>query len=96
MALYVQGAAPLQDPRISPIHAAAGLLAGFPPTLIQASSAEFLLWDAQELARRLIGSDVRVILSVWPDLPHIWHAFLTLLPEAKAALAEAAGFLAGR
>ena len=44
-------------------------------------------------AERLIGAGARAVLSVWPDMPHVWHAFLSLLPEASEALAEAAAFL---
>ncbi|NBU29483.1 MAG: hypothetical protein EBS42_15100 [Caulobacteraceae bacterium] len=69
------------------------MLAQFPPTLIQASTAEFLLWDAQEFSRRLAAAGRRVTLSIWADLPHVWHAFLSLLPEAKAAIAEGSAFL---
>lgn len=94
---YVQGRAPLDDPRVSPLHADAELLAGFPPTLLQASSAEFLLWDSRAFADRLIEAGVRTNLSIWPDMPHVWHAFLELLPESRLALAEIAAFFdAGR
>jgi acetyl esterase/lipase len=94
MALYLQGQASLEDVRVSPLHAPDSAFADFPPTLIQASAAEFLLWDAQEFARRLAACNRRVVLSIWPHLPHVWQAFLTLLPEAKEALSEVAAFLA--
>ncbi len=93
MAAYVQGAAPLDDARISPIIGREALLARFPPTLLQVSGAEFLLWDSRMFAERLIGAGARAVLSVWPAMPHVWHAFLSLLPEASEALAEAAAFL---
>ncbi len=93
MAAYVQGQAPIDDPRISPLKADEGLLARFPPTLLQASGAEYLLWDSQAFAGRLIDAGVRTSLSVWPAMPHVWHAFLDLLPEARQALAEIAAFL---
>jgi monoterpene epsilon-lactone hydrolase len=93
MSLYLQGATGLDDPRVSPLRATDALLGAFPPTLIQVSGAEFLLWDAQELTRRLIACDVRAHLSVWPGLPHVWQAFLSLLPEASEALDEAVAFL---
>ena len=90
---YVQGGASLDDPRLSPLRAESALLSGFPPTLLQVSGAEFLLWDSQRFADRLITAGVRTTLSVWPDLPHVWHAFLELLPEARLALSEVADFL---
>lgn len=85
----------LAGPRLSPLRAPDTLLASFPATLIQVSGSEFLLWDAHAFAHRLIACGARVGLSVWPHLPHVWQAFLTLLPEAREALAEVAGFLAG-
>lgn len=93
MAAYA-AAVPLSDPWISTLYLPDMLLAEFPPTLIQASAAEFLLPDSLTLSARLTGLDRRHVLSIWPALPHVWHAFVCLLPEAKAALAEAALFLA--
>ncbi len=93
MGAYVQGAYALDDPRISPLKGRPDLLARFPPTLLQVSGDEFLLWDSRAFAGRLIESGVRTVLSVWPRMPHVWHAFLSLLPEASEALAEAASFL---
>jgi len=81
------------DPRVSPVFASAEVLARFPPTLQQASNIETLLHDARKFAGRLERAGVRSTLSVWPDLPHVWHAFLGLFPEAREALAEIADFL---
>jgi epsilon-lactone hydrolase len=81
------------DPRVSPVYASTEVLAKFPPTLIQASSVETLLADARQFAQRLEAADVRVCLSVWPDLPHVWHVFVAHLPEATAALQEIASFI---
>jgi acetyl esterase/lipase len=92
MALYAAGT-PLDDPRISALFLPDAVLERFPPILIQASAAEFLLPDAQTLAGRLTGLGRRNVLSVWPDMPHDWHSFLRFLPEARAALTEAAQFL---
>jgi epsilon-lactone hydrolase len=93
MQLYAQGATPLADPRISPLLAGDHAFALLPPTLLQASASEYLLGQSQQFAARLAANNVRSILSIWPDMPHVWHAFLTLLPEAHAALAEVAAFL---
>ena len=93
MQLYAQGTTPLNDPRISPILADDGAIARLPPTLLQASASEYLLGQSQQFAARLAANNVRMILSIWPDMPHVWHAFLNLLPEARAALAEVAAFL---
>jgi acetyl esterase/lipase len=95
MQLYAQGATPLDDARISPLLAGDTALAAFPPTLLQASGSEYLLSQSQDFAARLAAGQVRTILSVWPDMPHVWHAFLDLLPEARAALGEIAMFIRG-
>lgn len=93
LALYVQGKTTADDPLVSPLHASDDTLGQFPPTLLQVSSNEFLLWDAQQFAQRLIANSVRVHLSVWPGLPHVWQLF-PFLPETVEALAEATTFLA--
>ena len=92
LALYAQGKAAAADPLVSPLRAADETLAQFPPTLLQVSSNEFLLWDAQQFARRLVANGVRANLSVWPGMPHVWQLF-PFLPETVEALAEAAAFL---
>lgn len=92
-ALYIQGKTTPGDPLISPMQASDETLASFPPTLLQASNCEFLLWDAEEFARKLTANSVRVNLSVWPGLPHVWQIF-PFLPESAQALSEAAAFLA--
>lgn len=96
MSLYLESPDQVRDPRVSPLLADSEVLARFPPTLIQASHAEFLVWDAGAFAERLMANGVRVSLSLWPGLPHVWQAFLGLLPEAREALLEAAVFLTGR
>lgn len=93
MGLYLQGATSVDDPRVSPINATDEALAGFPPCLLQVSGSEYLLWDSQALARRLADLEARVVLSIWPSMPHVWQAFLGLLPEARMALLEIAAFL---
>jgi epsilon-lactone hydrolase len=92
LALYVQGKATAADPLVSPLRASDETLAQFPPTLLQVSSNEFLLWDAQQFAQRLVANGVRAGVSVWPGMPHVWQLF-QFLPESVEALAEAAAFL---
>jgi epsilon-lactone hydrolase len=84
------------DPRVSPVFAPNAILARFPPTLQQASSIEALLHDTRKFATRLEDAGVRSALSVWPALPHVWHAFLGLFPEAHQALEEIADFVRPR
>ena len=95
LALYVQGNTAPTDPLVSPLRASDATLGQFPPTLLQVSSNEFLLWDAQQFAQRLVANGVRTQLSVWPGLPHVWQIF-PFLPETAQALAEATAFLTPR
>ncbi len=81
------------DPEISPVFAPDVVLAKFPPTLIQVSTIESLAYDSKAFAARLEAVGVRVNLALWPDLPHVWHAFLGHFPEAREALAEIADFV---
>ncbi|MDH2344118.1 MULTISPECIES: alpha/beta hydrolase [unclassified Bradyrhizobium] len=81
------------DYRVSPVYAPRELLAKFPPTLLQASAIEALAYDSRKLAARLDEAGVRTNLSIWPELPHVWHAFLGLFPEATEALREIANFV---
>ena len=81
------------DYRVSPVYAPRDLLAKFPPTLLQASTIETLIHDTRKFAARLEDAGVRTNVSVWPELPHVWHAFLGLFPEAQEALREIADFV---
>ncbi|MGH2940906.1 MAG: alpha/beta hydrolase [Solirubrobacterales bacterium] len=81
------------DPYVSPVFADGELLARFPPTLLQVSAIEALAWDSKRFATRLEDAGVRVTLSMWPELPHVWHMFLGLFDEAHEALAEIGDFL---
>lgn len=78
------------NPIVSPIF---GDLAGLPPTLIHASSAEILYDDARRytVKARAAGSDVK--LQTWSHMPHVWQMFDNMLPEATDALKEIAAFL---
>jgi Na+/H+ antiporter NhaD/arsenite permease-like protein len=78
------------------------LLAGFPPTLLQVSAIETLAYDSRNFAARLVDAGVRVNLSIWPELPHVWHAHYgkaglawALLIMAPLVWAYGAGVAAG-
>jgi acetyl esterase/lipase len=81
------------DYHVSPVYAPRDLLTKFPPTLLQASAIEALIHDTRKFATCLEDAGVRTNLSVWPELPHVWHAFLGLFPEAMEALQEIADFV---
>ena len=66
---------------------------GLPPTLLHASTTECLLSDTTRLADALHLADVPVKLKLWHDLPHAWHLFAGLLPEANEAIEHIGRFL---
>ncbi len=86
---YLGGAA-ATTPLASPLHAD---LRGLPRTLIQVTDTEILLSDATRLDTALRAAGVSSVLRVWKGLWHVWPLFAGKLPEADAALREAAGFL---
>lgn len=77
-------------PLASPLYAD---LAGLPPTLIQVTDTEMLYDDARRLAAVMEAAGDKVTLRVWPGLWHVWQVFVGLLPEADAAVREAAEFI---
>ncbi len=91
-ARILQGADPT-DPRISPLFAD---FPGAPPVLIQAARTEILRDDATRMAERLRGFGAEVRCDIWGNLPHAWQFFPGWLPEARAAIAQAGGFIAER
>lgn len=86
---YLGGADPA-TPLASPVFAE---LAGLPPLLIQAGTAETLLDDARHLADAATRAGVDVTLELYPDMIHVWHAFAPGLPEATTALERVGAWL---
>jgi monoterpene epsilon-lactone hydrolase len=79
---YLAGADP-RLPYASPLY---GDLAGMPPALIQVGSDEILLDDAARMHERLCLAGCVAELEVWPRMPHVWHLFAPVLPEARRAI----------
>ncbi|MBS0561793.1 MAG: alpha/beta hydrolase [Proteobacteria bacterium] len=88
-AQYLNGA-DAEVPRASPLY---GSLTGLPPLLVQVGTAETLLDDSTRLAARAAAADVRVTLSVYPEMIHVWHLFHANLAPARAAIAEAGAWM---
>jgi acetyl esterase/lipase len=88
---FVLAGHPPADPRASPLFASFPCT---PPILLQVSETELLRDDSLALARRLAGEGAAVEVECWPDTPHGWQIFTGRLPEADAAVASAARFLA--
>lgn len=87
---YLAGGTSPRSPLVSPLHAD---LTGLPPILIQVGSCETLLDDSVRLAGRLAAGDVKVRLSVYPQMIHAWPIWYHRLTEGRRALTEAGAFI---
>ena len=86
---YLGGTDP-RTPYASPIY---GDPTGLPPTLIQVGSDEILLDDSVQMAARMRAAGCAVELEVWPRMPHAWHVWARVMPEARAAIARIGAFV---
>lgn len=80
----------LKNPYISPLF---GDFGGLPPMLIQAGSIEMLLSDSVSAAQKAKEAGVKVRLSIYEEMFHVFQMALLLLPESKQAWEEAGKFL---
>ncbi|MCH8801434.1 MAG: alpha/beta hydrolase [Chloroflexi bacterium] len=87
--VYMDGKNP-KAPLASPIHAD---LTGLPPLLLQVGGIEVLLDDSTMLKSRAKEAGVPVEMEVWDDMPHVWHHFAPILPEARKAIARIGEFV---
>ena len=90
--IYLNGA-DAKNPLASPLF---GDLKGLPPLLIQVSDCEVLLDDSRRIAENARRSGVAATLQEWPGQPHGWQIYGPILPEARAALRDAADFISAR
>jgi len=89
---YLAGADP-RNPYASPLY---GDPAGLPPSLFQVGSDEILLDDAVRMAERMRRAGCAVALEIWPRMPHVWHVFAPIIPEALRAIARIGAFIRQR
>jgi acetyl esterase/lipase len=87
--VYLAGKEPTA-PLASPIHAD---LTGLPPLLLQVGSIEVLLDDSTLLKSRAEAAGVSVEMEVWDDMPHVWHHYAPILPEARKAIGRIGEFV---
>ena len=88
-ARFYLGDADPRNPLASPLYAD---LAGLPPMLIHVGKDETLLDDSTRLADRARAAGVRIEMTIWPVVPHVWQ-LIPAMPEARRSLREAARFL---
>ncbi len=80
----------VKNPYISPLF---GSYEGFPPMLVQAGSIEMLLSDSVSLAKKAKAAGVKVRLSIYEEMFHVFQMGELLLPESRQAWEEAGKFL---
>lgn len=78
------------SPLISPVYAD---YTGLPPLLVQVGSTEVLLSDAERVAAQADKAGVTCQLQVWENMPHVFHALASWIPEAGQALQEIGAFV---
>jgi acetyl esterase/lipase len=89
-ARHYVGRADPRDPHLSPLY---GKLHRLPPSLIHVGSDEILRDDSVRMAEKLRASGCSVELEIWPRMPHAWHLYARVLPEARLAIARIGEFL---
>jgi acetyl esterase/lipase len=85
----------LRDPLVSPVFATPATLAGLPPFLLLAGTADILVDDSRTFASRARAAGAAVDLDVGDGLVHVWP-FLDGVPEAADALTRIATWARAR
>lgn len=78
------------DPYMSPVF---GEYHGFPPVLMQAGSVEVLLSDTLRVADKLRKENVKLRVSVYDGMFHVFQMAFRLIPESQEAWEEVGVFL---
>ena len=79
-----------KDPYISPIF---GDFTGFPPMLLQVGSIEMLLSDSRTVAEKAREQGVKVRLSEYEGMFHVFQRAMLLMPESRKAWIEVEKFI---
>ena len=90
LAAQYLGRADPRDPYVSPLY---GDPRGLPPTLFQVGSDEILRDDSERMAQRMREAGRDVTIEIWPRMPHVWHGFAPVLPEARRAILRIGEFV---
>ncbi|MBA7622647.1 Monoterpene epsilon-lactone hydrolase [subsurface metagenome] len=78
------------NPLASPFY---GDLKGLPPLLLLVGTAEILLDDSVELAKRAKKAGVDVTLDIWDDMPHVFPLFAAFAPEGQQGIEKIGEFI---
>ncbi len=78
------------NPYISPLF---GDFRGFPPMLIQVGSTEMLLSDSVDVAAKARQQGIKVRLSIYEGMFHVFQMAYLNIPESKRAWAEVGKFI---
>lgn len=79
-----------ENPYISPLF---GDFSGFPPMLIQVGTCEMLLSDSEGVAKKALQAGVKVRLSRYEGMFHVFQMAAKLMPESMKAWAEVGKFI---
>ena len=88
-AAYLGDTSPF-DAYASPAYAELG---GLPPLLLQVGSTELLLDDSRRVHDKIQGAKGESRLEIYDDVFHCWQMMDGFVPEAGAALRQAAEFI---
>ncbi len=83
---YLSGGASAGDPLLSPVNAS---LEGVPPARLIVGTLDPLLDDSHRFAEALEKAGVPVVLSEYPDQPHLFLQLSEMLDAGKQGVAEA-------
>ncbi len=84
------GESDVTNPYISPLY---GAFDQFPPMLIQVGTHEMLLSDSTEVAQKATQAGVKVKITIYEGMFHVFQMARSLLPESRRAWAEIARFI---
>lgn len=79
-----------KNPYISP---AFGDFTGFPPMLIQVGTCEMLLSDSEIVAKKALEAGVKVRLSKYEGMFHVFQMAAKLMPESRKAWSEVGKYI---
>lgn len=79
-----------RNPLISPLFAD---LHGLPPILLHAGTLEISVDDSIRFAERAKEAGVDVTIEIFEGMPHVFHAFATVAPEAQQAIDKIGKFV---